>query len=50
MGKYGRCVLMEYITHCTDATVTRLTARTENAGHRLYMYNSTPELCEDFVL
>jgi hypothetical protein len=33
----------------TDATVTGLTAKTENVGHKLYMDNSSPELFHDFT-
>jgi hypothetical protein len=33
-----------------DATVTRLPARTESVGHKLYMENSPPELFYDYIL
>jgi hypothetical protein len=31
----------------TEATVTGLTARTENVGHKLFMDNSSPELFDN---
>jgi hypothetical protein len=39
-GKEMECVTLSKAA--TDATVTRLTARTENVGQNIYMDNSSP--------
>jgi len=33
-----------------DATVSRLPARTESVGHKLYMEISPPDLLDDYIL
>jgi hypothetical protein len=49
------CVFRQVLESCdsirgTDATVTRLPARTESVEHKLYMQNSPPELLDDYIL
>jgi hypothetical protein len=43
--KKSKCAIPSKTT--TEATVTRLTARTENVGHKLNMDNSCPDLFDD---
>jgi hypothetical protein len=42
-------VLLPRVT-ATDATVTGLSAQTENVGHKLYMGNPSPESCDNKLL
>ena len=49
------CVFRQVLESCdsirgTDATVTRLPARTGSVGHKLYIENSPPELFDDYIL
>jgi len=45
LGKERKCAIS--LMEATDTTVTRLTVRTENFGHTLYVDNSTPQLFDD---
>ena len=44
-GKDRKCITLW--TRATDATVTELTARTENVGLKLYTDNSSPALFDN---
>ena len=45
-GKEKKCAFP--LMAATNTILTRLTARTENLGHKLYMDNSSSELFDDF--